>query len=120
MLFKHRECQPTKPEMEQEAQAVSRSHTHVSHTLLRPWCARLYSSFVFMLPYVFRLHGFFVLSKLNTQAIIHDASEKPVQQQEDYSDVRGVAAGLLKCWQSTLSIPETNTAFQSFSLLPLK
>lgn len=106
--------------MEQEAQAVSRSHTHVSHTLLRPWCARLYSSFVFMLPYVFRLHGFFVLSKLNTPAIIHDASEDPVQQQEDYSDVRGVAAGLLKCWQSTLSIPGTNTAFQSFSLLPLK
>lgn len=93
MLFKHRECQPTKPETEQEAQAVSRSHTLVSHTLLRPWCARLYGSFLFMLPYVFRLYGFFVLSKLNIQAIIHDAIKEPVQQQEDCSDVRGVLQG---------------------------
>lgn len=34
-----------------------------------------------MLPYVFRLHGFFVSSKLNTQAIIHDARREPVQEQ---------------------------------------
>lgn len=99
---------------------MSRSHTLVSHTLLRPWCARLYGSFLFMLPYVFRLYGFFVLSKLNTQAIIHDAIKEPVQQQEDCSDVRGVAAGFFRCWQSTLNIPGTNTAFQSFPLPPVK
>lgn len=99
---------------------MSRSHTHVSHTLLRPWCARLYGSFVFILPYVFRLHSFFVLSKLNTQAIIHDASVEPVQQQEADSDVRWVAAGLLRRCQSTLHIHRTDTAFRSFSLLHVK
>lgn len=78
-----------------------------SHTLLQPWCARLYGSFLFMLLYVFRLHGFFVLSKLNTQAIIRDASEEPVHQNEDHHDARGVDAGLLAA-----NIPRTNTAFQ--------
>lgn len=52
------------------------------------------------------------MSKLNTQAIIHDAREEPVRQQEDCSDVRGTDAGLLDCWQSTGNIPGTNTAFQ--------
>lgn len=42
---------------------------------------RLCGSFVFILPYVFRLHGFFVLSKLNTQVIIHLAHRESVQQQ---------------------------------------
>lgn len=55
---------------------MSQSHTHSP----QPQCVKLHGSFVFILPYVFRLHGFFVLSKLNTQAIIHDASSEPVQQ----------------------------------------
>lgn len=82
------------------------SHTHVSHTLSQPWCARLYGSFVFMLLYVFRLHGFFVLSKLNTRAIIHDASEEPVQQQK----TAVMSAGLLQgcsCWQYWTSLEQT-------------
>lgn len=75
LLFKHRECQPTQP----EAQTKCHSNTHIHAE--QQHCARLYRSLVFMLPYVFRLHGFFVLSKLNTQAIIHDAHREPVQQQ---------------------------------------
>lgn len=52
------------------------AHTQSTHT----WRVRLYGSFIFILPYVFRLHGFFVLSKLNTQAIIQDANSESVQQ----------------------------------------
>lgn len=60
---------------QRHSQNVTATHAHRprAHTHTRRRCARLYGSFVFMLPYVFRLHGFFVLSKLNTQAIIHDA-----------------------------------------------
>lgn len=67
--------------MEREAQPKCHRNTHTRSTQRRqPWCARLYGPFVFMLPYVFRLQGFFVLSKLNRQAIIHDASREPVEQ----------------------------------------
>lgn len=62
--------------------AETRCHSP-AHNRPQPHCVRLHGSFVFILPYVFRLHSFFVLRKLNTQAIIHAASRASVQQHGD-------------------------------------
>lgn len=76
--------------------SVVLAHTHTVHAQHNPaegpqsWCVRLYGFFVFILPYVFRLHGFFVLSKLNTQAIIHVCQQGAcVQRQGDWWAAEG-------------------------------
>ncbi len=52
------------------ARAPAQCHTH-THT-------------VFILPYVFRLHGCFLFLQLNTHSIIHAAAGKPVLQRDDW------------------------------------
>lgn len=81
---------------QRHSQNVTATHTHRPRAHTHPRqrrCARLYGSFVFMLPYVFRLHGFFVLSKLNTQAIIHDARREACSAAGEAAGQAAVMAG---------------------------